>query len=265
MPVAPKDVVRLSQEELERQRERSIAFIDSMVAEAGADGTVIGLSGGLDSTLTVFLAVEALGAANVRGLIMPGPTSDTDNMQDAEDVAEELGIDRDVLRIDAVVDALTDAYPVAEEDRVALGNAQVRSRAVLTYMVANHEDRFVLGTGNRTEALVGYFTKYGDQAVDCNPIGHLYKTQVRQLARHIDVPDRIIDKPPTAGMWRGQTDENEIGITYPVLDAILALHVDGNVPKSRTAALLDIEPEQVEDVVEMYRASQHKRAPPPTP
>lgn len=265
MPVAPEDVVRLSAEELEQRRERSTAFIDSVVEDAGADGAVIGLSGGLDSTLTAFLAVEALGAANVHGLIMPGPSSDADNMADAEDVAGDLGIDHDVLQIDAVVDALTDAYPAAAEDRVALGNAQVRSRAVLTYMVANQEDRLVLGTGNRTEALVGYFTKYGDQAVDCNPIGHLYKTQVRQLARSMEVPDHIIDKPPTAGMWQGQTDEDELGITYPVLDAVLCLYVDGNVPKSRTASLLDIEPERIEAVVDMYRASRHKRALPPTP
>lgn len=265
MPIDPEEVVRLSQEELEQRRGQSTAFIQGMVEEAGADGAVLGLSGGIDSTLTAFLAVEALGPDQVKGLILPGPASDDGNMADAETVAGGLAIPYETMRIDDAVAALLGTYPDVGGDRVATGNVQVRSRAVLTYMVANHENRVVLGTGNRTEALVGYFTKYGDQAVDCNPIGHLYKSQVRQLARRLDVPDRVVEKPPTAGMWPGQTDEDEIGMIYPVLDAVLALHVDGNVPKSRTAALLDVEPEQVDAVVEMHRESQHKRALPPAP
>lgn len=265
MRLDPEEVVRLDEEELEERRRESTAFIASMVEDAGADGAVIGLSGGIDSTLTAYLAVEALGPNDVRGLLLPGPTTDRGNMDDAEQVAEELGIAHDVLPIDDIVHVFTETYPAVEGNRVAVGNVQVRSRAVLAYMVANHERRVVLGTGNRTEALVGYFTKYGDQAVDCNPLGRLYKTQVRQMADRLDVPSSIIEKPPTAGMWEGQTDEDELGIAYPLLDAILVLHVEGTVPRSRTAALLDIPVEQVDAVVELYEQSMHKRRMPPAP
>jgi NAD+ synthase len=123
----------------------------------------------------------------------------------------------------------------------------------------------VLGTGNRTEALVGYFTKYGDGAVDCHPIGNLYKQQVRQLASHVGVPAELVEKTPTAGLWAGQTDEGELGLDYDTLDAILALHVDGRVPAESTADLAGTDTETVERVRGMYQRSAHKRAAPPAP
>jgi len=269
---APLDL-RLSEAELAATREHVTAFVESVVEDAGADGAVLGLSGGIDSTLTAHLAVEALGADRVHGLVMPSDVNTADNMSDAERVAHDLGIGYDVIDIGSIFDSFVEAFP--EEDtgeridtdplRTAAGNVRVRIRGVLNYFVANAENRVVLGTGNRSEALTGYYTKYGDQAVDCNPIGNLYKQQVRQLAAHVGVDDDLVTKTPSAEMWTGQTDEEEMGLGYDTLDAILALHVDGPLSKSATVRQLDVTPEQVDRVVDLYERSAHKRAMPPAP
>ena len=255
-----------SEAELEARREHIVDFIAEMVDDAGAEGAVVGLSGGIDSTTVAYLACEALGADAVHGLLMPSSVNPDDDETDAERVATALGIEYDTLEINPIVDAFVDAAPDhAAEDRMALGNVRVRTRAVLNYFVANAESRLVLGTGNRSEAATGYFTKYGDQAVDCNPIGNLYKCQVRQLARVLGVPEDLVTRTPTAAMWEGQTDEAEMGLGYDELDAILALHVDGPLSKHATVETLDISEEAVDRVVELYETSAHKRAMPPAP
>jgi NAD+ synthase len=269
---APLDL-RLSEAELAATREHVTAFVESVVEDAGVDGAVLGLSGGIDSTLTAHLAVEALGADHVHGLVMPSDVNTADNMSDAERVARDLGIGYDVIDIGPIFDAFVEAFPEegareridTDPLRTAAGNVRVRIRAVLNYFVANAENRVVLGTGNRSEALTGYYTKYGDQAVDCNPIGNLYKQQVRQLAAHVGVDDDLVTKTPSAEMWTGQTDEEEMGLGYDTLDAILALHVDGPLSKSATVRQLDVTPEQVDRVVDLYERSAHKRAMPPAP
>jgi len=255
----------LSEAELETHREHITTFIADLADDADADGAVIGLSGGIDSTLTAHLAVEALGEDAVHGLVMPSEVNTEGNMSDAESVAELLGIDYDVLDINPIVDAFVDAYPEGADDRMALGNVRVRTRGVLNYFVANAETRLVLGTGNRSETLTGYYTKYGDQAVDCNPIGNLYKRQVRQLAAYIGVPEDLVEKPPSAEMWVGQTDEEEMGLSYDLLDAILVLHVDGPLSTSATANTLDIDESTIDRVDELYARSEHKRHMPPAP
>ncbi|UPV75319.1 NAD+ synthase [Halorussus limi] len=258
--------LRLSESELEARRNHLVEFIRDRADAAGTDRAVLGLSGGIDSTLTAYLAVEALGEENLHGLVMPGEVSREDNMSDAEWVAQELGIPYDVFEINPIVDQFLDAYTEAEGDQLAVGNARARTRGVLNYLVANHENALVLGTGNRSEALVGYFTKYGDGAVDCHPIGNLYKQQVRQLAAHVGVPEELVEKPPTAGLWAGQTDEEELGIDYDSLDAVLALNVDGPLSVAATARELgDVTEEQVRSIREMYERSEHKRRVPPAP
>lgn len=262
-----------SEEELEAIREHIVSFIQDRTAAAGVNRAVLGLSGGIDSTLTAYLAVEALGEEGLHGLVMPSRVDLEKNMSDAERVARELGIEYDVIEIEPIVEAFLEVFPGdTTEDRLesdplrtAVGNVRVRSRAVMNYFIANDEHALVLGTGNRTEALVGYFTKYGDGAVDCHPIGRLYKGQVRQLARHMGVPDDIVTKTPTAGLWAGQTDEDELGMTYETLDAILALAVDGAVPPRATATLVDLPIEEVHRIRDLHRASQHKRQLPPSP
>jgi len=262
---SPLDL-RLSEAELEQTRERVVQFIRDVVDDAGADGAVLGLSGGIDSTLTAYLAAEALDPERVHGLILPSEVNREDDRSDAERVAQELEIAYDVIEIRSIVDRFTSAFPEGRDDKLATGNVRVRVRGVLNYYVANHENRVVLGTGNRTEALTGYFTKYGDQAVDCNPIGSLYKQQVRQLAAHVGVPSDLVMRTPTAGMWVGQTDEEELGLSYDVIDAILALHVDGPLSTDATVRALDgVDEQQVAKVVDLYEQSEHKRSMPPAP
>jgi len=135
----------------------------------------------------------------------------------------------------------------------------------MNYYVANEENRIVLGTGNRAEALTGYYTKYGDQAVDCNPIGNLYKQQVRQLAKHLGAPEELAEKEATAELWEDQTDEGEIGLDYDTIDSILALHVDGDLSPAATERALDVDRDAVTKVRELYERSKHKRAMPPAP
>ncbi|QSX01063.1 NAD+ synthase [Haloterrigena alkaliphila] len=257
--------LRFSEDELERRREHITAFIRDQVDAAGTGGAVLGLSGGIDSTLVASLATEALGPENVYGLVLPARVSSEGNMSDAERVAQDLEMSYDVIEVEPIVDALLSAYPEAEGDHVAVGNARARVRGVLNYLVANHESRMVLGTGNRSEAAVGYFTKYGDGAVDCHPIGNLYKAQVRQLARHVGVPEDLAAKTATAGLWADQTDEDEMGVSYETLDSILATHVDGPLSVAATARLLEIDEETVEKVRGMYEGSAHKRQVPPAP
>lgn len=265
-----------SEEELATVRERATAFVASVVEDAGADGAVIGLSGGIDSSTVAYLAAEALGPEDVHGLVMPSDVTSEESTSDGERVAEELGIEYDVVDVAPVVASVLDAAPDAglreraeagtEPARTAVGNVRVRARAVMNYVVANAENRVVLGTGNRSEAMTGYYTKYGDQAVDCNPIGPLYKQQVRQLAAAVGVPDRIVEKPPSAEMWLDQTDEGELGLDYDTLDAILALHVDGPCSTAATVRALDgVTEAQVERVDELVAASEHKRQMPPAP
>ena len=255
-----------SDSELEERRKHIVGFIENIVEDAGADGAVLGLSGGIDSTTVAYLAVEALGAESVRGLLLPSSVNPDADETDAERVAKALGIEYGIIEIDPIVNAFVDAAPNhASEDRMALGNVRVRTRGVLNYFVANAENRIVLGTGNRSEAMTGYFTKYGDQAVDCNPIGNLYKCQVRQLAREIGVPEDLVTRTPTAAMWEGQTDEEEMGLSYDDLDVILALHVNGPLSKHATVRTLDISAAAVDRVVDLYESSAHKRSMPPAP
>jgi len=262
--VEPLDL-RFSEGELAERRDRIQSFVRETVDAAGAERCVLGLSGGIDSTTVAYLTVDELGADALHGLVMPGAVSSEANMSDAERVAEDLGIEYDVVEIDPFVEQVADLYPEAADDELAVGNARARTRAVLNYFVANHENGLVLGTGNRAEAMTGYFTKYGDGAVDCNPIGNLYKMQVRQLARDLGVPEDLVTKAPTAELWADQTDEEELGVDYDTIDAVLAVHVEGGVPASATAAHLGVDESVVGTVRDLYEASKHKRSMPPAP
>ncbi len=243
-------------------KDKIVAFISSKVREADATGAVIGLSGGIDSTLTAYLAVEALGSENVLGLLLPenGITSQQD-IADAMEVVEILGIGHKVIEISPVLHSFSKIIP--DFDKTALpakGNLKARTRMCILYYHANLMHRMVIGTGNRTELLLGYFTKYGDGGVDIEPIGSLYKTQVRGLARFMEIPARIIDKTPTAGLWKGQTDEGELGVTYEIADRILFMLVD---EKQDVSAVKKLYPSgQVDRLVSLMRANEHKKMPP---
>jgi NAD+ synthase len=261
----------LSEAELERRRDHITSFIQSQYDKSGAEVAVIALSGGIDSTLTSHLAVETLGADNVYGLVLPSEVNREQNMSDAERIAADLlDIEFDVIEIEPLATAVLDAYPGFDESdrerhQVTAGNLRARLRAVLNYVAANHRNGVVIGTGNRSEAAVGYFTKYGDGAVDCLPIANLYKQQVRQLARHVGVPDDLAAKTPSAGLWADQTDEGELGLGYDTLDSILALHIDGPLSVSATARELGVDTATIEHVRALHERSAHKRQAPPGP
>ncbi|QSG13193.1 NH3-dependent NAD+ synthetase [Halapricum desulfuricans] len=255
----------LTDAELGDRREHITAFIREQMDAAGTETAVVAISGGVDSALVAGLAADALGPDRVHGLVMPSEVNDDETMSDAVRVAETFELPHDVIEVGPIVDAFLEAYPEGRNHQMAAGNVRVRTRAVLNYLVANTENGLVIGTGNRTEALIGYFTKYGDGAVDCHPIANLYKQQVRQLARHVGVPESVASRTPTAGMWVGQTDEEELGIEYDTLDSILALHVEGGVPVGATARGIGVEEAVVERVRALYEHSAHKRQVPPGP
>ncbi|WP_258083353.1 NAD+ synthase [Thermococcus thermotolerans] len=234
---------------------RITGFIHEKVEEAGVDGVVVGVSGGIDSATVAYLAVRALGRDKVLGLIMP--YYENGDLEDAKLVCETLGIDYRVISIKPIVDEFERA--VGGLDVKSRGNVMARTRMVLLYAHANAMNRLVLGTSNRSEVLTGYFTKWGDGASDYAPLINLYKTEVWEIAKLLGVPERIIKKKPTAGLWEGQTDEDELGISYRLLDEILWRMVDLGKEKAEIAEELKIPLERVEYVERLIKGSEHKR------
>ncbi|MBP1911590.1 NAD+ synthase [Thermococcus stetteri] len=236
--------------------ERITHFIREKVDEAGVEGVVVGVSGGIDSATTAYLAVRALGKEKVLGLIMP--YYENSDVEDARLVCESLGIDCKVINIRPIVDSFVSQLGF-QPDKRSLGNIMARTRMILLYAHANQMNRLVLGTSNRSEFLTGYFTKWGDGASDYAPLINLYKTEVWEIAKILGVPEMIIHKKPTAGLWEGQTDEDELGISYRLLDEILWRLVDLKMPKDRIAEELGISIEKVEYVGRLVKRSEHKR------
>jgi NAD+ synthase len=204
---------------------RIARFITETVRAAGAKGVVVGLSGGIDSAVAATLAARGLGPVEVDALIMPHASGDPATITRAREVAAFLGIRPDVVPIDAMVDSALEATG-SDRDRVRRGNIMARARMILLYDHARATGRLVLGTGNRTELLTGYSTLHGDAACDLAPLIHCYKREVRALARELGLPASVIEATPSAGLWPGQTDEEELGIRYELLDRLLVLIVD---------------------------------------
>ncbi len=207
-----------------KYREEHVPLLESFIAHqleaSGRKGIVLGLSGGVDSALVATLCARAVGPKRVLALGLPEGEGGAD-LADARAYAKDLRIAFRVVDIAPFVAALERALRPAPSDRIARGNLRARTRMIVTYYMANTEDRVVMGTGNKSELLSGYFTRWGDGGVDFLPIGDLYKTQVRAMARALGVPERIVGKTPTAGLWPGQTDEGELGISYDDLDRVL--------------------------------------------
>jgi NAD+ synthase len=197
-----------------------VEFIRQKVEESGGNGVVIGLSGGIDSALVSKLCVDAVGADKVLNIFMPTTSSSSSDRKDAEDFSNEMGAEFKVVEITQAVESFKKLLPSTDRKEL-LGNIMARCRMVVLMHQANLMGRIVMGTGNKSELLVGYFTKYGDGGVDFLPIGDLYKTEVRELSRKVGISTRIIEKAPSAGLWEGQTDEGELGVSYEKLDQIL--------------------------------------------
>ena len=199
-------------------------FIRSEVTRMGFTHAVVGLSGGIDSALSCMLAAEALGAQNVLAVRLPYRTSSRDSLDHAQLVIDKAGVQSLTISIAAMADALIDAVPGT--DNIRKGNIMARMRMIALYDQSAAFNGLVIGTGNKTEIMLGYTTLYGDSACALNPIGDLYKTQVRQLSSALGVPEAIIAKAPSADLWAGQTDEDELGFTYEEVDRLLYLLVD---------------------------------------
>jgi NAD+ synthase len=234
-------------------------FIDSELKKAGFRKVVIGLSGGLDSSVSAYLAVSTLGKENVTGILMPYRTSLPESRDDSIRVVENLGIRHIEFDITPMVDPYFSICP--DMDQIRKGNVMARVRMILLYDYSHANDALVLGTGNKTEYLLGYTTLWGDMACAIDPIGDLYKTQVRSLARYLGVPAEIIEKPPSADLWEGQTDEGELGFAYEEVDRLLYLLVD------KRMGIPELEKEGynielVERVIEIMNNSEYKRRPP---
>jgi len=199
-------------------------FIKDQTQAAGYSRVIIGLSGGLDSTLAAYLAAEALGKENCIGVFMPHTISDPASLRDAQTVAQRLGIRTRRVDISPLVDSFRQALP--EITALQLGNVMARVRMIVLYQVSAEEKALIVGTSNKSEILLGYGTLHGDLACAFNPLGDLYKTQIRDLAKHLQVPEEIQRKAPSADLWEGQSDEGELGITYAEADRFLVRWVD---------------------------------------
>ena len=236
-----------------------VAFVRTYAAGARADGVVIGLSGGVDSAVCAAIAARALGPERVLALMLPHATSHPEDAAHARLVADALRVPHETVDVTPIVDAAARACGAhALRDGPAFNNLKSRSRMMVLYAHANATNRLVVGTGNKSELLTGYFTKYGDGGADVYPIGDLYKTQVFALARHLGLPSAVVEKPPTAGLFPGQTDEAELGITYALLDRVLGGFEAGHPPEV-VARALGVGVEDVRRVEARVLASEHKR------
>ena len=235
-------------------------FIRSEITRVGFQHAVLGLSGGVDSALSCFLAAEALGPENVLAVRTPYRTSAKDSLDDAQKVIESTGVKSLTIPITDMVDPLINQF--GDMDSIRKGNIMARARMVVLYDQSAAFNGLVVGTGNKTEILLGYSTLYGDSACALNPIGDLYKTQVRQLSRDLGVPESVISKPPSADLWAGQTDEGDLGFTYAEVDQLLYLLVDERYTPQECIES-GFESSFVNAVVKRIMKNQFKRIMPP--
>jgi NAD+ synthase len=233
-----------------------VGFIDCEVRRVGFERVVLGLSGGVDSSLVAGLAARALGPGNVLGVAMPYRLSHPQSLADGRAVAEAFGIQFKVIEISPQVDAYFEQFPDASDQR--RGNKMARERMTILYDQSMAWNGLVLGTSNKTELLLGYGTIFGDMASALNPIGDLYKSQVWQMAAHVGVPESVIKKPPSADLWEGQSDETELGFAYAVVDRLLFHLVDRRVGPDELVEM-GHDRDFVDSILRRIRLNQYKR------
>lgn len=238
-------------------------FLSEKLRKTGAKGYVLGVSGGIDSAVVLRLCARAVGKKKVLALLMPEKDSPQEDLKDSIAICKREGVEYKVIDITGPVEAYMKAIR-QKIDRKSLANIKARCRMIVLYHFANTDWRLVVGTSNKSELLVGYFTKFGDGAADLEPIGDLYKTEVRQLANDIGIPDKIINKAPSAGLWKGQTDEGELGITYERLDAIL-FGIEHGLADRDIAERAQTTVAEVVRIAKMVRMTSHKRKVQPAP
>jgi NAD+ synthase len=242
-------------------------FIAGYVKSAKAAGVVIGLSGGLDSAVVATLCTRALGQSKVLGLILPSASTPREDIDDAASHARALGIEHHTIDIEPIIERYMQTLLslLQLEDKVARGNLTARVRMSVLYYFAYVDKMLVVGTSDKSEINLGYFTKFGDGGADIIPISGLYKTQVRALGKYLKVPTAILQKKSSPRLWANHTAEDEIGIIYESIDPILYMLVDGKKTTRETATALGVPIERVRKVQNMVEKSAHKRAMPPKP
>jgi len=233
-----------------------VRCIQNEVQKVGFERGVLGLSGGVDSSLVATLASQALGPTNVLAVIMPYKSSDVKSRSDALQVVQQLGINHVEVEITPQIDAYFERFPDADQRR--RGNKMARERMTILYDQSSVFRALVIGTSNKTELLLGYGTIYGDMASAINPVGDLYKTQVWQLADAVGVPTAIVQKAPSADLWAGQSDETELGFQYRMIDQLLYYLVDRRYSKEELSRL-GFEPAFIDDIIRRVRDNQYKR------
>jgi NAD+ synthase len=255
--IAPKPDLSIN---TDLAREILTRFIRSEVTRTGYGRGVVGLSGGLDSAVSLILAADALGAANVLAVRLPHDTSSPDSLEHAQLMIDALGVPSKTIDITPMVEPFEQRDPKISKARKA--SIMARMRMIALYDQSRDFNGLVIGTSNKSEMLLGYTTLWGDMAAAIQPLGDLYKTQVRQLARALEIPAVIIDKPPSADLWSGQTDEGELGFTYEAVDRILFLLVDGRFSPG-ACIQAGFKESFVTRVADLMRKNQFKRMMPP--
>ncbi len=234
-------------------------FIAQEIGKIGLSRAIIGLSGGVDSALSAVLSVRALGAENVFCVMMPYRSSSPESVSHAKLLLEKFGMQSELVDITAMVDPL---FAQDESmDKLRRGNIMARERMIILYDRSSRERGLVVGTGNKTEMLLGYSTLFGDSACAINPLGDLYKTQVWQLAEYLEIPEAIVRKAPSADLWSGQTDEEELGFTYEQVDELLFLMIDERQTDEQMEKR-GFKRDFIDSVRKMIRRNQFKRMPP---
>lgn len=233
-----------------------VGFLRDEVHKVGVGKAVLGLSGGIDSALVAFIAAEALGAENVHAVCMPYRTSNPESEAHARLVAKACGVNFSLVPITPMVDAYFEMFPDA--DNMRRGNKMARERMTILFDHSAHYSALVLGTSNKTELLLGYGTLYGDMASALNPIGDLYKTQIWQLSEAMGVPSEVIEKKPSADLWAGQTDEEELGFSYRQVDELLYRMVDLRLTRDELIGA-GFAPEFIDTIYKKVQNSHFKR------
>lgn len=256
----------------DKTKDKITDFIKKMKLESNVKRIVIGLSGGLDSTVVAYLLKEAIGSENILGIHMNSSTTPNEDKIHSRLIAENLNIEYIEIAIDELSNDFIKIFTNPkfeieniESKKIAKGNLTARIRMSILYYYANLNNFIVVGTSNRSELLIGYFTKYGDGAADILPIANIYKSQLKKLAIEWNIPEEIIKKPPRAGLWEEQTDEGEIGFSYEVLDKMLYLIIDKRLDNDSISKEMNISTKEINRIRDKVKNNKHKLQFPPSP